>query len=178
MPVRERNRIIVERWSEGTSVNYIAAEFGISCTMVRHVLQDHAQAEERRARCSVLLEAIRAANDIDREWDRADLLDCMDYPQRVRRLLDRCLASPSRISLRQLMDWCLPVVHEEAGMYEWLPALGKYGFGSYGVGDLIRSIDRMDFGPAFGAEWKKRRAAFRDKFCGGLESGRRSLFVK
>ena len=74
------------------------------------------------------------------------------------------------------MDWCLPEIvddqHDISNLYDWLPAYWIKGFAQYNVYDLIRYIDKIDFGQAFKKEWRKRRTAFRKKF---KESGKRAL---
>ena len=177
MPIQHRNRLIVERHRNGSKRKAIAEEFGISPERIRQIVLRATRRDRQVAESHELLKAIREADDPNRPWNRTALFNAIDYPHRVRRLLDKhCYPDAAGISLKQLMDWCLPEVSSASGdLWHCVPAYRITGFGNYNVGDLIHCIDRLDFGAAFGSEWAKRRNAFRAKFRWGVGSGIRGL---
>ena len=177
IPIEDRNRLIVERYRTGNRLKTISEEFGVSPERVRQIVLRANRRDREATESQELFKAIREANNLNRLWNRAAIFTAIDYPNRVRRLLDKhCHPAAAEVSLKQFMDWCLPGVSNDSdNSWDWLPAYRIKGFAQYNVGDLIRYIDRLDFGVTFGNEWAKRRTAFRAKFCGGVESGRRAL---
>jgi hypothetical protein len=177
LTTQDRDQLILDRHIQGNTLTAIGKEVNISRERVRQIVRRAALKEKHNKASLKLLKQIRQVNDIDRPFNRDALLTAIEYPHKVRRLLDwHFYPTTKKVSMRQLMDWCLPKMADDSSdlrtLYDWLPAYWIRGFAQYNVGDLIRYIDKIDFGQAFAKEWKKRRDAFRKKF---KESGERAL---
>jgi hypothetical protein len=175
--IQLRNQTIFERHKKGEDLKTIAKDFSLCKDSVRQIVEDVIEKQIQSAVSNELLTSIRQADDINRSWNRVVLLNAIEYPGRVRLLFDRHFyPDANEISLKQFMDWCLPEITDDSNnIYDWLPAYKINRFGNYNIRDLICYIDRMDFGQAFGNEWKKRRDAFRKKFAKSREAGVRDL---
>ena len=174
---KERDKLIYQQYLSGDNYQEVGKKYGISGSRVGHIIKQANLKKQQAEESGQLLFGIRCFNDLNRPWNREQLLNAIEYPPRVRHLIDTHFCPDEKeITLRMLMDWCLPEVTDNSSdFYNWLPLYRIKGFAQYCVGDMIHSIDKVDFGTKFNAEWTKRRNAFRAKFHGGVESGKRSL---
>lgn len=170
----DRDQLIIDRRKQGNTLAIIGREFNVSRERVRQIIRHGALKQKQNSASQKLLNQIRQADDLNRPFNRDALLNTIEYPSRVRGLMDWYFYfHEEEVSLKQLMDWCLPeITDDSSSLYKWVPAYKKQGFGPNAVRDLIHYIDKIDFGKAFGKEWKKRRDAFRKTF---KESGKRAL---
>ena len=172
----ERNQLIFKRHKNGEDIKTLANEYRISVGMVKLIVQRHILQKAQDKESQELLKTIREANDLDRKWNRTKLLNTINYPQKVRNGVNlNFYPNVEEVSLRQLMDWSLPVVPDHSDrLYDYLPSLVIAGFGKYAVTDLINYTEDADLGAAFMAEWLKRRDTLRRKFA--KPEKRRPLF--
>ena len=157
IPISERNRQILEMRNQGVSQTEVARRFKLSPSRI-HLIERRDAADrmmgERRAK---LREEIRAADDPERLWPVADLIDAVGMiVVTKKRLLDHFAeVGKQQINLLELMVMCLdaPV----AGLdFMMSPLLRVYGVGKKGFWSVVKGLTDLDMGSRCNEEWQKR----------------------
>jgi hypothetical protein len=165
IPIRERNRQILQMRQEGVQRLGVARRFKLSPSRIDQIEQrdetDRATAE-RRAK---LQEAIRSADDPDRLWPVNDLLDALALVVVTKkRLLDHFAeAGKERLSLRELMDMCVDA-RVEGLDFMMAPLSRVYGVGKIGFWSVVNGLTGIDAGSRCNQEWRERLAKVKQKW--------------
>ena len=175
--MRQRDLLIVERHRNGGKLAVIAREFGISGERVRQIAAKERRRNREARNARNLLKSVCDANDLDRPWKRLRLITAIGYNHKVRGVVTRhCHPEGKDITLRQLMDWCLPAMTRDSDfLWDWVPAYGKPNFALHSVRNLLLCMDTADLGVNFRLEWEERRRAFRTKFATATNQEERAL---
>ena len=156
---RKRNQQIVQMREQGILRRDVAQKYGLTPERIRMIEREAAAEKslaERRAR---LREEIRKADDLDKPWAVADLLDALWLVPVARiRLLEHFAEKirQTQISLRELMDLVISDANDSELTFASTPMLGIRGIGRFGYHSVIAELTEMDLGPGCNEEWRGR----------------------
>lgn len=152
--VKERNLLILQMRQAGVPVREIAEKFKISKTLVGKAIQRFRDKELFRQKRTALIEQIRQANDLDKKWNAAELIEALQLLKVTQTGLTFHLEDIVEISLRELMDLTIKGVDEKGHLI--VPLLSVRCVGKYGFHSMVNRLTEIDFGSAFNGEWKTR----------------------
>jgi len=159
----DRNLLIRQRAMEGVPRQAIAREFRLSRESIANVLQGFKDEEELARRRVNLREAIQQADDVDRKWPVADLIDAMALKGKIKGALLWFYGRPGtqEISLREIMDLVISEKKDPRPGYLITPLLNIREGGTKGFWSLVSALSDMDLGARGNAEWGRRLSLLR-----------------
>jgi hypothetical protein len=143
----------------GASIKDLAFRFGISESRVRGIVLRFDRAQKDRMKVEELQAAFRSADDLDKRWPAAFLLEAMASPHLSHRALKRYFENNGiqKFSLKELMDFLIPEEAEtEFNPWDHAPALKTKGIGGKTYKSFIRHLSRQDLGQSFNRKWSRR----------------------
>jgi hypothetical protein len=116
---------VLQMRAEGKTYSEIGNHFGISRPRVGQLINREKQRQQSAERRKVILNGIRGSNDIDRKLPLEDMFCVLSLSRRAGTCLRGyfSLNHITEFSLRDMMDFLLPLVDVEADYIEHLPAL-------------------------------------------------------
>lgn len=162
---RKRDVEIVRLCHSGMTSGDASQRFGISRDRIRQILRRDERERALAQRRPSLTSAIRLADDLDRGWPMADILEVLKLPSVTRNALELFWTTGTRatsccqIRLRELMDLITPAPAPRG--YMTLPALYIRYVGKCGIDALVRGISRLELSGACRLEWERRLKLFK-----------------
>lgn len=151
-----RNQVILQRRQRGASRREVAREFGLSIARIAAIEQEDAQAKALAARSARMEEEMRRANDLDKAWPVADLVEALGLPVIFRmRLLDHFgRGCKTQLSLRELFDLVVAPTAETSPGFRPIPLLQVWGVGKIGRRHVITALAGLDMGRRCNTAWR------------------------
>ena len=127
------------------------------------------------ARLDVEAVAFRAkfvrANNLRRKWNVGDLVNALGFDRgRAGRKVQQYFEwqGRTRVSMCEVMDFLLPYpTGDTRQANQVMPALRFRCIGKVACARMSRAMNALDMGPAFNAEWQRRKLALRDLVAAG-----------
>ena len=154
--------------SQGLTYGEIIQRYGIAPWRIGRILHYPCNRAAYLARSEAIRRAFRDANDIERKWPVEDLLCGLAFVARA----DTCLRAYFdqhdlvSFSLREMMDWLIPVVDNPKEMYDAMPAFERRMVGTITYAAMIKRLSEADCGEALWAEWAERKRRLREYLVG------------
>jgi hypothetical protein len=126
---------------------------------VRVIVLKFDLAQKARMKAKELQAAFRSADDLDKKWPAAFLLEALGFPHLPHRALTRYFENNSiqEFSLKELMDFLIPEEAEtKFDPWDHAPALKTKGIGGKTYKSFIRHLSRQDLGQSFNKKWRRR----------------------
>ena len=155
---QERNIRIGRMREAGASQTEIASTFRMSIEAVRMVFQKLEADKEAVRESRELLEKLRRANDLDKKWKVANVLDALLLMTTTRTALKWWFEGGKieQSNLRQFMDLVISEkTHSKPGCLI-TPLLDVRCVGVKGFWSTVRRLTESDLGERCKQEWKKR----------------------
>lgn len=160
---QERNIRIGRMCEAGASPMEIASTLSMSIEALRMVFrqQEADKAEVRKSK--ELLEKLRRANDLDKKWEVADVLDALLLMARTRAALRVWFEEGKieQINLREFMDLVISEKRHSKTGYLIAPLLDVRCAGAKGFWWTVRRLTESDLGESCNQEWGKRLGQLR-----------------
>jgi hypothetical protein len=155
---------ILQMRSEGKTNQQIAERFGISSSRVQQIIAREKRKASSAQRSAVLRRDICARNDNARKLPVEDLLCILNLPPRAETVLRRHFREQgtNEFSLRDMMDFLIPLVGGATDLYDHMPAYRVKWLGRVLYAAMIKGMSAVDCGDALQAEWTERKARLRD----------------
>ena len=149
--------------SEGRSLSQIATMFGISGSRVGQIIQHERQRVLSVERAVTISREISAGNDIDRKLPLPDLFCVLNLPKRPQTVLMTHFTDQgiTDVSLREVMDFLIPIIGDSKDLYEHMPAYRVKMLGQINYAAMIKALSAVDCGEAFRTEWNARKEMLR-----------------
>ena len=144
----------------GASEKEIALAFGMSREAVRLVFRKIEADEAGIQKSREILQEFRQADDLDKKWKVADMLDALLLMTRTRTAL-RWWFEGNRIeetSLREFMELVISEKRHAKPGYLIAPMLDMRCVGVKGFWSAVRRLLESDLGERCNQEWRKRLA--------------------
>ena len=161
--MQKRNQQIVEMREQGVPRRAIARQFGITPARISLIEREAAAKKLETQRRARLRAEIHGADDLDKPWAVADLVDALWLlvVTRTRLLAHFEQIRKTQITLRELMDLAVSeATNVEPGEVS-TPLLRIRGVGKYGYYSVIGELTEMDLGQRCNEEWRNRLAKLR-----------------
>lgn len=157
---------VVRMRSEGLTHSEIAGNFGISASRVGQLLKREREERSAAERSAVILNEIRSQDDPNRKLAIPDLFCVLDLSRRAEAVLKRHFSTNgiTGFSLRDMMDFLLPVVNGPGEYIDYLPGLRVRTLGAILYREMIKRLSAVDAGESFQREWAMRKAQLRGAF--------------
>ena len=159
---------IVRITSQGLTYDEILDRYGVAPWKIGRVLHLPGNRDAYRARSEQIQKAFREDDDIERKWPVEDLLCGLAFVTRA----DTCLRmyfdrhTVVSFSLREVMDWLIPVVETPARLADAMPAYRQRMVGPITYAEMIKGMSEANCGEAFESEWTERRTRLREYLVG------------
>jgi hypothetical protein len=161
--VQQRNVRIRQMQESGASMADIASNFDMSVEAVRSVCHKLDANAAARQRCWDLLQEFRRADDLDKNWTVAEVLNALRLMTTTRTGLSWTFAwsKTEQISLRGFMELVISErTHAQAG-YLITPLLDIRNIGVKGFWTAVGRLTEADLGEKCNREWRRRLARLR-----------------
>jgi len=157
---------IVRMRSEGLTYSQIGNHFGVSSSRIGHILKREEEKQFAAGRSATILEETSARNDIDRKLSISDLFCVMNLSKRAEAVLKKHFSSKNiaEFSLREMMDFLLPIVHGSGDYYDYLPAYRVKTLGIILYSEMVGAMSSMDGGETCEQVWTGRKEQLRNYF--------------
>ena len=176
MDTRERNAEIVRLHAEGRSISDLAAIYRISNSNVGMILCAARAAAGREAQGEAVRQAMRSADDLDRQWPLDDVLAAFGLRTRTATAVTGYFTGKGReaASLMELLDFVAPELRPGRA-HEWPPVLMERGVGKKTFRAILDALRQSRIGGRFEAERRRRWDAWDPWFPGAFRDDRRPL---
>ena len=156
--LQHRNQQILHMSRAGMTSREIARYFGITCTRVDQIVRRLKAEEELECKIGKLGAEMRCADDLDKEWLIADLLDALRLRTATRKALIVHFGTHEggTISLRRLMDVASAEVTLPWSGELWPKLLTVRHIGGKGYRSIINGIGGLQLGQNCRREWEQR----------------------
>ena len=160
---QERDAWIRERQEAGTSLKEIAVACGMSVKAVQHVLRKLQADGVAVRRSKELLQEFRRADDLDRKWKVAEVLNALLLVTTTRTALKWWFegGKTERTSLREFMDLVISQKDHAKSGYLITPLLDMRCVGVKGFWSAVRRLTESDLGERCNEEWRRRLVKLR-----------------
>jgi len=158
---------VIQMRLEGQTYSQIANHFGISSSRVGHIVNREKQRQQAAERSAAILNEIRTRDGIDRNLTIPDLFCVLNLSKRAEAVLKRYFNTngTTEFSLRNMMDFLLPVVHGRGDYIDYLPGYRVKTLGIILYTEMVKGLSDVDAGESFQREWTKRKEQLRDYFA-------------
>ena len=159
---------VVRITSQGLTYDEILDRYGVAPWRIGRVLHLPRNKAAYLVRSEQIREVVREANDIERSWPVEDLLCALAFVARA----DTCLRmyfdrhTVVSFSLREVMDWLIPVVEKPTELFDAMPAFRRRMVGSITYAAMIKGLSEANCGEAFETEWAERSIQLREYLVG------------
>lgn len=159
---RNRNELILRRRRLGDPRREVAREFGLSVSRISAIEREAAEAKSLAARRARVREEMVRADDLDKAWPVASIVEALGLPVIFRvRLLDYFEESgKEQISLREFFSMVVAPSPETAPRFQPIPILRVWGVGRIGRRRVIAALQSLDMGRQSNEAWRDLFARF------------------
>ena len=156
--IQQRNEQILKMRGEGASPREVATHFGITPQLVSCIEKANNAAKAMEVRRATLQQQLRDADDLDKPWKAADLVDSLSLTNRTKAALKFHYDWPEteRITLREVMELAISPVEDSKPGYLIAPLLSIQRFGVMGLCDVVRVFTITDLGERCNQEWQRK----------------------
>ena len=150
--------------AEGQTHSQIAKHFGVSRSRVGQIIKRETQRAQAAERSAAIRNDIRASNDVGRNLSIDDLICVLRLSPRAAAVFPACLKrlGISEFSLRDMMDFLIPLVEHPGDLLDAMPAYRVRMLGQILYADLIKAMSAVDCGEMIRAEWTERKRWLRE----------------
>lgn len=154
---------ILQMRLEGKAYSEIALRFGISRSRVGQIVKRERQRTEVAERSVVIRNEMRGTKDVGRKLSIDDLFCVLNLPGRPRAVLRAHFNRQgiTEFSLRDMMDFLIPIVETPRNHHDLMPAYRVRMLGQVLYAAMIEALSAVDCGEAFHAEWAERKEGLR-----------------
>lgn len=151
-----RNALILQRRQRGVSCREVAREFGLSVARIRAIEREAAEAKSLAARCTRVREEMCRADDLEKAWPVADMVEALGLPVlfRVRLLAYFEESGKEQLSLRELFNLVVLPTAEVSPEAWTIPILRVWGVGKIGLRYVLAALADLDMGRHCNEAWR------------------------
>jgi hypothetical protein len=155
-----RDTRIRQMGEAGASQKEIALAFGMSAKAVRLVFRKMEADEAAFRKSRTILQEFRRADDLDKKWKVADVLDALLLMTTTRTALKLWFEGDriEETSLREFMDLVISEKRHAKPGYSIAPLLDMRCVGVKGFWSAVRQLTESDLGQRCNQEWRRRIA--------------------
>jgi hypothetical protein len=163
---------ILQMRSQGKTFSEIGNHFGRSSARMSQIVNREEQRQQSVKRSAVLLSEIRCQAGIDRKLTIPDLFCVLNLSKRAEAVLKRYFRTNdiTDFSLRDMMDFLLPVVDGSGDYFDYLPGYRVNTLGVILYREMITRLSAVDAGESFQGDWAIRKSQLRDYFSRNSET--------